>query len=88
MPTILPFNPSVESENQDMVTDNNIAEWIINLVVINGNPEDKSSYENLGQINYQEFINRLPKEKYSFIDAKNILVQPLNNEELRQILNG
>lgn len=86
VPTILPFNPSVESENQDMVTDNNIAEWIINLVVINGNPEDKSSYENLGQINYQEFINRLPKEKYGFIDARYILVQPLSNKELRQIL--
>lgn len=86
VPTILPFNPSVESENQDMVTDDNIAEWIINLVVINGNPEDKSSYENLGQINYQEFINRLPKEKYGFIDARYILVQPLSNKELRQIL--
>ena len=56
------------------------------MVGINGNTEEASPYENLGQINYQEFINRLPKEKYGFIDARYILVQPLSNKELRQIL--
>lgn len=86
LPAILPFTPLVEPENQDMVIDEEVFLWAVNLVGINGDPEDKSSYKNLGQIEYKEFINRLPKEKYSFIDARYILVQPLNNKELRQIL--
>lgn len=88
VPTILPFKPSVESENQEIVTDDNVAEWNINLVVINGDPEDKSNYKNLGQIDYQEFINRLPKEKYGFIDARYILVQKLSRKEMETIING
>lgn len=85
VPTILPFKHIVESENQEIVTDDNVAEWNINLVVINGNPEDLSSYKNLGQINYQEFINRLPKEKYGFIDARYILVQGLTKQEIKNL---
>ena len=88
VPTILPFTPCIDYENQEIVREEEVRKWIINLVVINGSPEDMSSYENIGQVDYNEFIKRLPKEKYGFIDAKNILVQPLNNEELRQILNG
>lgn len=88
VPTILPFTPYVDYENQNMVIDEEVSKWIINFVVINGSPENESSYENIGQVDYNEFIKRLPKEKYSFIDAKHILVQPLYNEELRQILNG
>lgn len=88
VPTILPFTPYVDYENQNMIIDEEVRKWIINLVVINGSPEDMSSYENIGQVDYNEFIKRLPKEKYGFIDAKNILVQPLYNEELKQILNG
>lgn len=86
VPTILPFTPYIDYENQNMVIYEEVTKWVINFVVINGNPENKSSYENLGQIEYKEFINRLPKEKYGFIDARYILVQPLNNKELRQIL--
>lgn len=86
VPTILPFNPSVEYENQDMVIDEEVTKWITNLVVINGSPEDKSSYEILGQIDYKEFINRLPKEKYGFIDARYILVQELSRKEIETII--
>lgn len=88
VPTILPFKPLVESENQDMVIDEEVTKWIINLVVINGDPEDKSSYEILGQIDYKEFINRLPKEKYGFIDARYILVQEISRKEIETIIKG
>lgn len=88
VPTILPFKPLVESENQDMVIDEEVTKWIINLVVINGDPEDKSSYEILGQIDYKEFINRLPKEKYGFIDAGYILVQEISRKEIETIIKG
>lgn len=61
--------------------------WTINLVAINADHCDMSSYEVLGQMNYEEFIKRLPNEKYSFIDTKYILVEPLDAREIMQILN-
>lgn len=88
VPTVLPFNPSIDYENKDIVKYEDVALWVLNIVIINGNPSDLSSYETLGQIDYQDFIKRLPEGKYGFIDAKYILVQPLNVDELRQILNG
>lgn len=87
VPTILPYSPVVEDEYSDMFKNKDVTLWTINLVGINGDPCEMSSYEVLGQMNYEEFIKRLPKEKYSFIDAKYILVEPLDACEIRQILN-
>ena len=85
VPTILPFTPCIDYENQEIVREEEVRKWIINLVVINGSPEDMSSYENIGQVDYNEFIKRLPKEKYGFIDAKNILIQGLTKQEIENI---
>ena len=80
--TIIPYKPSVEFHNSDIVKNDDIAYWNMAFVVINGDENDRNSYQPVGRIAYDEFIKKLPKEKYKFIDASYIMVEPLNREEL------
>lgn len=83
--TILPFKPSVEYENFDIVKNEDIKFWRLILVIINGNPNDENSYEMLGDIDYTKFIENLPKDKYSFIDGEYILVESLEKNEIEKL---
>ena len=83
--TILPFKPSVEYENSDIVKNEDIKFWRLVLVIINGNPDDENSYEMLGEIDYTKFIENLPKDRYSFIDGEYIVIEPLTKEEINKI---
>ena len=56
------------------------------FVVINGDENDRNSYQPVGRIAYDEFIKKLPKEKYRFIDASYIMVEPLTKEEISDFL--
>ena len=80
--TILPYKPSVEFENSDMVKNEDIVFWNIGLVTIDGDENDPNSYQVVGQLDYNDFIKKLPKDKYRFIDASYILVEPLSKEEI------
>ena len=80
--TILPYKPSVEFENSDIVKNEDIAFWDIGLVTIDGDENDKNSYNVAGYVDYDDFIKNLPENKYRFIDASYIMVEPLNREEL------
>ena len=80
--TILPYKPSVEFENSDMIKNEDIAFWNIGLVTIDGDENDPNSYQVIGQLDYNDFIKKLPKDKYRFIDASYILVEPLSKEEI------
>ena len=84
--TIIPYKPSVEFHNSDIVKNDDIAFWNITFVVINGDENDRNSYQPVGRIAYDEFIKKLPKEKYKFIDASYIVVEPLDREEIVEIL--
>lgn len=83
--TILPYKPSVEYENSDIVKNEDIKFWRLVLVIINGNPDDENSYEMLGEVDYTKFIENLPKDKYSFIDGEYIVIEPLTKEEINKI---
>ena len=83
--TILPFKPSVEYENSDIVKNEDVKFWRLVLVIINGNPDDENSYEMLGEIDYTKFIENLPKDRYSFIDGEYIVIEPLTKEEINKI---
>lgn len=83
--TILPFKPSVEYENSDIVKNEDVKFWRLVLVIINGNPDDENSYEMLGEIGYTKFIENLPKDRYSFIDGEYIVIEPLTKEEIDKI---
>ncbi len=80
--TILPYKPSVEFENSDIVKNEDIAFWDIGLVTIDGDENDKNSYNVAAYVDYDDFIKNLPENKYRFIDASYIMVEPLNREEL------
>ena len=84
--TIIPYKPSVEFHNSDIVRNDDIAFWNITFVVINGDENDRNSYQAVGRIAYDEFIKKLPKEKYKFIDASYIMVEPLTKEEISDFL--
>ena len=84
--TIIPYKPSVEFHNSDIVKNDDVAYWNMAFVVINGDENDRNSYQPVGRIAYDEFIKKLPKEKYKFIDASYIMVEPLTKEEISNLL--
>lgn len=84
--TILPYKPSVEFENSDIVKNEDISLWNIALVTINGDENNQNSYQVAGNLNYDDFIKKLPINKYKFIDASYIMVEPLNKEEILDLL--
>ena len=84
--TILPYKPSVEFENSDIVKNDEISFWNIGLVTINGDENDPNSYQVAGNLNYDDFIKKLPINKYKFIDASYIMVEPLSKEEILDLL--
>ena len=84
--TILPYKPSVEFENSDIVKNDEISFWNIGFVVINGDENDANSYQVAGQIDYNDFIKKLPINKYKFIDASYIMVEPLSKEEILELV--
>ena len=84
--TILPYKPSVEFENSDIVKNDEVSCWNIGLVTINGDENDPNSYQVAGNLNYDDFIKKLPENKYKFIDASYIMVEPLSKEEILDLL--
>ncbi|EGN63275.1 hypothetical protein HMPREF0401_00636 [Fusobacterium animalis 11_3_2] len=84
--TILPYKPSVEFENSDIVKNDEVSCWNIALVTINGDENDSNSYQVAGNLNYDDFIKKLPINKYKFIDASYIMVEPLSKEEMLDLL--
>ena len=84
--TILPYKPSVEFENSDIVKNDEISFWNIALVTINGDENDPNSYQVAGNLNYDDFIKKLPINKCKFIDASYIMVEPLSKEEILDLL--
>ena len=80
--TILPYKPSVEFENIEIIENKDVSFWNIGLVTIDGDENNESSYQVAGNLNYDDFIKNLPENKYRFIDASYIMVEPLSREEL------
>jgi len=84
--TILSYKPSVEFENSNIVKNEEVSFWNIGFVVINGDENDPNSYQVAGQIDYDDFIKKLPINKYKFIDASYIMVEPLSKEEILELV--
>ena len=84
--TILPYKPSVEFESSDILKNDDISFWNIGLIIIDGDENDPNSYQVAGNLNYDDFIKKLPINKYKFIDASYIMVEPLSKEEILDLL--
>ena len=85
VPTIIPSTPCIEYENADTVKDSDISQWLIGLVVIDGDPNDPGSYSVYKYIEHKKFVKRLPGKKYTVLDAKYILIQGLTRKEIESI---
>lgn len=85
VPTIIPFTPCIEYENADTVKDSDVSQWLISLVVIDGDPNDPGSYSVYKYIEHKKFVKRLPGKKYTVLDAKYILIQGLSRKEIESI---
>ena len=84
--TILPYKPSVEFENIEIIENKDVSFWNIGLVTIDGNENNESSYQVAENLNYDDFIKKLPVNKYRFIDASYIMVEPLSKKEMLELL--
>ncbi|WP_462104756.1 DUF4299 family protein [Campylobacter concisus] len=81
LPTILPYTPSPSWQAQEALGERKVSRWILALVV---GVDDRDAHV-LGECEYNAFMKNLPKEKYRFIDAANVLVEPLSEEEMIEI---
>lgn len=86
--TILPYKPFVEFANTDIVSNEDVNTWKINLMVFDGDPDNGGTCEALDALEYEDFIKHLPKEKYEFIDGAYILVRGLNKEEMQRLVDS
>ena len=84
--TILPYKPSVEFENIEIIENKDVSFWNIGLVTIDGDENNESSYQVAGNLNYDDFIKKLPVNKYRFIDASYIMVESLSKKEMLELL--
>lgn len=84
--TILPYKPSVEFENIEIIENKDVSFWNIGLVTIDGDENNESSYQVAGNLNYDDFIKKLPVNKYRFIDASYIMVEQLSKKEMLELL--
>lgn len=87
--TILPYSPKVEFENSNIVKNEDISFWNINLLFIEFNKDEgKNYYCSAGNLDYDKFIKKIPSDKYKFIDAAYIMLEPLTKEEIFKLLDG
>lgn len=85
-PTILPYKPFVDFQYGDLVKNTDITKWELAIVAHHGDGSQQDMYFSLGRIPYEEFIEKLPQNKYHFIDAYHILVEPLSQPFLRSLV--
>lgn len=82
---ILPFEPFLDFEYSDILKDDDISYWKIRLFIFDDENSD-DDFKLVGEISYQDFIQKLPKDKYQWIDAKYILVDDLSKQEILDLI--
>lgn len=83
--TILPFKPKVDPEAVLRGTVDDVSHFEVDIFGISDKSDENEDCK-LGRIKYSDFIERLPKDKYSFIDANQILIEKLSRQDLEKLL--
>lgn len=83
---ILPFKPFVEFANINVINPKEVDSWKLNLIYIDGDDTDPDSYKSLSVVDYNSFMEHLPKDKYEFIDATYIVINELSKKDMENIL--
>lgn len=83
--TILPDVEHLEYDNSDVIHhyNLNVEKWSINLVQ-HYTEEDK--FNLLAEMDYSEFLQLLPKDKYRYLDGAYLLIEEISNNELATLL--
>ena len=84
--TVLPYKPSVEIFSMNYIKNEEVAFWKIFFCACKVDENGKEGIEKIAESIYDDFIKKLPSNKYKFIDASYIVVEPLNRDEILEIL--
>ena len=84
--TVLPYKPSVEIFSMNYIKNEEVAFWKIFFCACKVDENGKEGIEKIAESIYDDFIKKLPSDKYKFIDASYIVVELLNREEIVEIL--
>ena len=84
--TVLPYKPNVELFSMDYIKNEEVAFWKIFFCAYKVDENGEEGIDKIGESIYDDFIKKLPTDKYKFIDASYIVVEPLNRDEILEIL--
>ena len=84
--TVLPYKPSVEFFSMDYIKNEEVAFWKIFFCAYKVDEKGEEGIDKIGESIYEDFIKKLPTDKYKFIDASYIVVEPLNRDDILEIL--
>ena len=84
--TVLPYKPNVELFSIDYIKNEEIAFWKIFFCAYKVDENGEEGIDKIGESIYDDFIKKLSTDKYKFIDASYIVVEPLNRDEILEIL--
>ena len=84
--TVLPYKPNVEFFSMDYIKNEEIAFWKIFFCAYKVDENGEEGIDKIGESIYDEFIKKLPTDKYKFIDASYIIVEPLNRDDIEKML--
>ena len=84
--TVLPYKPSVEFFSMDYIKNEEVAFWKIFFCAYKVDENGEEGIDKIGESIYDDFIKKLPTDKYKFIDASYIVVEPLNRDDIEKIL--
>ena len=84
--TVLPYKPSVEFFSMDYIKNEEVAFWKIFFCAYKVDENGEEGIDKIGESIYDDFIKKLPTDRYKFIDASYIVVEPLNRDDILEIL--
>lgn len=84
--TILPKGPVVPVPYVEQLAGKDLV-WEIDLVKISGDGSKPEDYEAVARLDYQAFLEALPKELCQDLDANQIVVGPVSGEDFEALVN-
>ena len=84
--TVLPYKPNEELISMDYIKNEEVAFWKIFFCAYKVDENGEEGIDKIGESIYDDFIKKLPTDKYKFIDASYIVVEPLNRDDILEIL--
>ena len=84
--TILPKGPVVPVPYVEQLAGKDLV-WEIDLVKISGDGSKPEDYEAVARLDYQAFLEALPKELCQDLDANQIVVGPVSGEDFEVLAN-